>query len=345
MDGDFQVVEWSRGPALLNQRLCLLRANPRLEQRFLLYVLPTPLKLINDLTYFTTVKHLSSGQVLKIRVPLPPLPTQRAIAAFLDRKTAALDELVQAKEALRALLAEKRTALIHRAVTRGLNPDAPLKDSGIAWLGRIPAHWSVRRVKYVCQLETGHTPSRAEPDYWVDHECTIPWVSLNDTKTLKDADFISETTYRISPRGMANSSAHLVPAGTVVFTRDATIGLAAITTRPMALSQHIIGWVCGPEMLNHYLLRVMDTMSPELERLTLGATIRTIGMSAIRELATPVPPRGEQVAIAEWLDGQLQPVDEARDLLRQQIELLKEYRQALITAAVTGQLDVPAEAP
>ena len=98
---------------------------------------------------------------------------------------------------------------------------------------------------------------------------------------LKDHDYISDTFYRISELGMANSSAHLLPPGAVVFTRDATIGLAAITTRPMAVSQHIIAWLCGPNILPEYLLFTFYAMIQDLERLTMGSTIKTIGMSDI----------------------------------------------------------------
>ena len=110
-----------------------------------------------------------------------------------------------------------------------------MKDSGIGWLGRVPAHWSVERVKNVARLDGGHTPSKQVPEYW--ENCDIPWVSLNDSKQLVSADYIDKTVVMINEKGLANSSARMLPPGAVVFTRDATIGLAAITTRPMAVSQ------------------------------------------------------------------------------------------------------------
>ena len=279
-----------------------------------------------------------------VNLPRVPLAEQRAIADFLDRRTAAIDALISKKERLLELLAEQRAALIHRAVTRGLDPGVEMKDSGVEWIGEVPAHWEVKRMKFACRLESGHTPSRSEPSYWIEEECTIPWVSLNDTQTLKANDYISDTHYKISERGMANSSARLVDAGAVVFTRDATIGLTAITAKRMAVSQHIIAWVCRPELDNRFLLRVIGGMTRELERLTFGATIKTIGMADVKELVTPLPPSEEQRSIVAWLGDRLEALDRSDQAVRDQLDRLREYRQALITAAVTGQLDLSAEA-
>jgi len=185
---------------------------------------------------------INASELVAIEMSLPPLDTQRRIARFLDEKTARIDGLIEKKRALLGRLAEKRQALITRAVTKGRNPGAPLKPSGIDWLGDIPAHWEVLPVKRIATLESGHTPDRKVDAYWED--CEIPWVSLNDTAILRDSDYISETTFRINELGLANSSARMLPERAVVFTRDATIGESAITTRPMAVSQHIIAWLC-----------------------------------------------------------------------------------------------------
>ncbi len=157
MDGEFNSALWKGEDALLNQRVCCVRPRQTVDARFLAYVLPFPLRLINEFTYSTTVKHLSSFDVLKIRFPLPILETQRAIADHLDRETARLDGLVAAKERVLGLLGEKRRALITRAVTRGLDPRASLRDSGIPWLDEIPAHWAATRLKFVAEVRGGLT--------------------------------------------------------------------------------------------------------------------------------------------------------------------------------------------
>ena len=147
MDGDFNVAMWNQGSALLNQRLCCVRSlDGKVNQRLIYYCLPLPLRLLNDITYATTVKHLSSFDVLKLRLPYPPVDERRAITAFLDGETAKIDTLVAKKRLLLERLAEYRTALITRTVTKGLppaaakqaglNPNPPLKPSGVEWLRR-----------------------------------------------------------------------------------------------------------------------------------------------------------------------------------------------------------------
>ena len=276
-------------------------------------------------------------------IAVSPIHEQRAIAAFLDRETAKIDGLLARKERLIELLQEKRAALITRAVTRGLDPNVPMKDSSIEWLGEIPAHWDVKRIKWVARMESGHTPDKKVDAYWNDGD--IPWVSLNDTGHLKNQDYISDTEYYTNELGLKNSSARLLPPRSVIFSRDATIGLCAITGRSMAVSQHFIAWICNEALLPEYLLRVFDAMQRELAQLTMGATLRTIGMSDVKTLTTPVPPLPEQKQIVAYIRKETVAIDTLIAKVRQAIDLLKEFRTALISATVTGKIDVQEEAP
>jgi type I restriction enzyme S subunit len=274
---------------------------------------------------------------------LPPLPEQRAIAGFLDREVVKLDALVAEQRRLIALLAEKRQAVISHAVTRGLDPNVPLKPSGIDWLGDIPEGWEVVRIKNVARMESGHTPDKQVPAYWDGGD--ISWVSLNDTGYLKDHEYISETAYSVTQAGIDNSSARLLPAGVVVFSRDATIGRCAITTKEMAVSQHFIAWVCGPRISNQFLLYCLRAMQQELERMTFGATLKTIGMPDIRKLSIALPPLDKQHEIVRRVREQVTEIDQALDAAQSAISLLQERRAALISAAVTGKIDVRDLAP
>jgi len=274
----------------------------------------------------------------RMPVVLPTNEEQFKIATLLDRETGKIDVLIAEQEKLLTLLAEKRQAIISHAVTKGLNPDVPMKDSGVEWLGDVPAHWEVLRVKDVAKLESGHTPSKQFPEYW--ENCAIPWVSLNDSKYLAVNDYISETAVKINELGLANSSARMLPAGSVVFTRDATIGLAAITTVPMAVSQHLIAWCPSTYIDSLFLLRVFNAMKPYLDSYTFGATIKTIGMGDVKKLVTPVPPIEEQTTIATFIDIETAKLDMLTTEATRTIELLQERRSALISAAVTGKIDV-----
>ena len=290
----------------------------------------------------TGIQNLDGASYLSEYVGTPGDREQCEIAGFLDRETAKIDAFVAKKEQLIELLQEKRTALITRAVTRGLDPNVPMKDSGVEWLGEIPAHWNVKRVKWVARMESGHTPDKKIDAYWNNGD--IPWVSLNDSGHLREVDYIGDTEYYTNELGLKHSSARLLPARSVIFSRDATIGLCAITERPMAVSQHFIAWICGKEAVPAYLLRVFDAMQGELERLTMGATLRTIGMPDVKTLATPVPPAIEQEIIVDHIRKECSRLDALVAKVHQAIDHLKEYRTALLFAAVTGKIDVRKEA-
>ena len=329
--------------ASCNQSLAAIICNSRKLHYFYLYhYLRSRYKEIRGLVGDDERDGLNLEIVRSLPIYLPPLPEQFSIATFLDRETARIDALIEKKERQIELLKEKRAALISHAITKGLDHSVKMKDSGVDWLGKIPAHWTVERIKWVAKLDSGHTPSKQVEEYWID--CNIPWVSLNDTGYLKNHDYIAETSQCISELGMANSSAHLLPERTVVFTRDATIGLAAITTRPMAVSQHIIAWICGSKIWPDYLLFVFYSMTQELERLTMGSTIKTIGMPDVFELVTPVPPLEEQKKIADSIFRKKMQINKIVEKISESIVELHEYRSALISAAVTGKIDVRQEA-
>ncbi|MHC9419877.1 restriction endonuclease subunit S [Sphingomonas citri] len=164
--------------------------------------------------------------------------------------------------------------------------------------------------------------------------------SLNDTAEIRANDYLSDTSFKTNTLGIANSSARLLPAQAVVFTRDATIGESAITTRPMAVSQHIIAWLCKPDMIcPEYLLFLIYGMTGELRRLSNGATIGTIGLGDVKELRVCVPSIKEQTQIVRWVFNLKGRIDQAAETVRASLTQLNEYRSALITSAVTGQIE------
>lgn len=189
---------------------------------------------------------------------------------------------------------------------------------------------------------SSHTPDKKVEAYWVD--CDIPWVSLQDTTQLASTEYITDTAENVNRLGIANSSARLLAARAVVFSRDATIGRCAITTRPMAVSQHFIAWLCGPRLIPEYLLFVLRSMTGELERLCMGATLRTIGMGDVRTLRIPLPLVSEQHEIVTHIRSETRRIDGMRIACERQVSLLREYRQALISEAVAGRIGLGASA-
>ncbi|MGL5361056.1 MAG: restriction endonuclease subunit S, partial [Shewanella sp.] len=142
---------------------------------------------------------VSLGTLRNLGLPFVPPSEQQKIANFLDHETAKIDALIEKQQQLISLLQEKRQAVISHAVTKGLNPDVPMKDSGVEWLGEVPEHWVVSRIKNFAKIDSGHTPSRQVEEYWID--CNIPWVSLSDSKTLKIVDYIDDTSNKINELG------------------------------------------------------------------------------------------------------------------------------------------------
>ncbi|HBX9940470.1 restriction endonuclease subunit S [Klebsiella variicola] len=294
---------------------------------------------VNSSTYGSKMPRASWEFIGLLPVPTCSYSLSEKVAEFLDYETAKIDNLIEKQQQLIELLKEKRQAVISHAVTKGLTPDVPMKDSGVEWLGEVPEHWRVSRIKNYAKIESGHTPSRTKPEYWVS--CNIPWVSLNDSKQLKEVDYIEDTFYKISELGMANSSAHLLPARAVVFTRDASIGLSAITTKSMAVSQHLIAWICDEKfIIPEFLLLVFYAMEKEFERYTFGATIKTIGMDNVRGLKATFPPIEEQRNLIDWAFSKIEKIKSSINKVEDMLSLLQERRTALISAAVTGKIDV-----
>lgn len=286
-------------------------------------------------------KRARVDRFLASRVEVPDLSTQKAIADFLDCETARIDQLIEKKQRLIRLLEEREEAAFLDAVT-GKDFDGPKRFSGVEWIGEIPSHWTAPKITHVAKQETGHTPSRRVAEYWVPEECVIPWVSLADVWQLRSGEtvYIEETVEKISYVGMANSAARLLPAGTVILSRTASVGFAGVLAKPMATTQDFAAWICGARIRPKYLYYTLRAMKPEFRRLMMGSTHQTIYMPDIRSFRTPLPPLVEQDRICEKLDRAIAKFRSASAILRTSIDRLREFRSALITAAVTGQIDV-----
>ena len=288
----------------------------------------------------TGIQNLDAAAYFDERVPLPPLKTQRAIADFLDRKTAAIDALIEKKERLIALLEEKRQALITQAVTKGLDPTVPMKDSGIEWLGEIPAHWEVPRIGYVATVKNGSTPSRARRDYWSSG--TIPWLAsgkVNDDIVEECAEFITEIALR-------ECSVSLVAAGAVLVGmvgQGRTRGMSAFLAIDACINQNMAALSPSAKIEGLYLYGVLRAGYETLRNTGRGGQQDALNCQIIRDHKIPLPPLAEQVAIVRRLEANSRRVSRLREKLAEQQSRLREYRQAVITAAVTGQLDIPVE--
>ena len=334
MDGEFNVAVWAGGRALLNQRVCCLRARSSINQRYLAYFLPLPLKVINDLTHSTTVKHLSSGDILSIRLPFPPVEQQSGIAAYLDRETAKIDEMLAAKERLLEILAEKRRALITHAVTRGLNPAVPMKSSGAEWLGDIPAHWQTERAKWLFRERDERSESGSEELLTVSHITGVTPRSEKDV-TMFEADTMEG--YK-----------RCYPGDLVVNTLWAWMGAMGVSRHEGIVSPAYNVYVPSARLRPEYVEAICRTQmfADETRRFSKGVWSSRLRLypEGLFSIEYPVPPLDEQIAISEHIARESRQTDDLRKALDRSVAILKERRSALIAAAVTGQLDVESAA-
>ena len=294
---------------------------------------------------------VNANEIGDISIHLPPLSEQTAIADFLDRETGRIDTLIEKKRRLIGLLKEKRSALISRTVTRGLpaeaarefglEPHTCFKGSGIAWLGEVPEGWKVTKVQYLSRFKGGSTPLTTEDRYWQDG--TIPWVSPKDMKNARIIDTIDHLTFA----GVAECASGLVASGHVLIVVRSGILRhtlpVALNSVPVALNQDMRAFVLNKKkMISEYLRWLIDGNQKALleEWRKAGTTVESIEMEYVLSSSLPTPPISEQTAIATYLDRETAKLDKLTSKVEQAIERLQEYRTALITAAVTGEIDV-----
>jgi type I restriction enzyme S subunit len=288
---------------------------------------------------------LGVGSIDTALFPVPPLDEQRQIAAFLDRETAKIDALVAKMERLIELLQEKRTALINHAVTKGLDPNVPMKDSGVEWLGQIPAHWVLKRLMHLTQTRRPIMYGIVLPGPSVDDG--VPIVKGGDvTLPRLRLELLSRTTRDIES-GYARSR---LRGCDIVYAIRGTIGMAELVPAELEganLTQDAAR-VAPRTNLNHkWLLYTLKSVSvfAQLDAGATGATIRGINIRDLKRASVPLPPDGEQVEIAEYLDSEVEQLDALVAKVSDGIDKLCEYRTTLISAAVTGKIDVRKDVP
>ncbi len=330
---------WDRGPAWLNQHIFRVLPSIEADKRFLYHLLRhVAPKLAEFDAHGSTMRHIKK-ESLKERVYVPDLSVQRAIAAHLDRETARIDSLVEKKTRFIELLREKRQALIAHAVTKGLDRYAKIVDSGVEWLGELPEHWRVAPLKYSAKFLSGGTPSKDNQEFWNGH---IPWASAKDLKQ----DKLDDTQDHITANALEENAASLVPTGSILVVVRGMI-LARIfpvsqTLVPMAINQDLKAVIPEKGMTPGYLAYLLKGLSAvtrsRLEE--AGHGTKALRMENWVSMKLPIPPEEEQRQIFEFLDRETSRLDLLIAKTERSIDLLKERRSALITAAVTGQIDL-----
>ena len=267
---------------------------------------------------------------------IPSCEEQKFIAIFLDGQIARIDNLIAEKQDFISLLKEKQQTLISHVVTKGLAPKVKMKDSGIEWIGRVPKHWAVGALGYYATLNTGATPERDKSEYWGGD---IPWLSTSEVRYKT----ITESNEYITELGLSNSSTRISPPGTLVmamYGQGVTRGRVAILGIHAAYNQACVAISPNSKVLNEYLQYFYIAAYNEI-RVTGNLTSQmNLNAYLVGKFKIIVPPMNEQYEVVKFLNEEKMGIDTLEQETERSIELLKEYRTALISAAVTGKFDV-----
>lgn len=274
---------------------------------------------------------------------IPPPEEQRAIASFLDRKTAKIDALISKKERLIELLKEKRTALISRAITKGLYPNVPMKDSGIEWVGEVPAHWGVQKLKHIAKVNLSNVDKKTNESESPVKLCNYLDVYYNDYIT-SDLNFMDATA---TP---SQINKFILRKEDVLITKDSESwdDIAVSAYVPSDLDGVICGYHLAhiqpntAQIKGEYLFQsfIAQGVNNQFKVAANGITRYGIGKYSIDNSLFLVPPLGEQRSIAAFLRSEIDKIDTLTAKICENIEKLREYRTALISATVTGKMDV-----
>ena len=306
--------------------------------------------VLENLGRGSTFRELAKEDLEGAALCIPPRDEQRVIADFLDRETVKIDALVVKKERLIELLQEERTVLITRAVTRGLNPNVPMKDSGVTWLGEIPTHWTVKRLKHVVKAKKAAIKTGPFGSQLQSSEMQAGEIKVFNQRNVLDRDFRSGANY-VSLQKFNELRAFEAFPGDLLVTTRGSIGRCAILPEGAErgiLHPCLMRVQSDPRRILTRFLEAQIQECPfvldQLRFMSNATTIDVIYSDSLREVWLSLPPVEEQAAITAFLTHGSERVDALIAKIHQAIDRLNEYRTALISAAATGKIDVRNEA-
>lgn len=285
----------------------------------------------------TGLANLTSTMIGQITVPVAPINEQLSIINFLDQETTKIDALIAEQEKLIELLKEKRQAVISHAVTNGLDPNVKMKDSGVEWLGLVPAHWSVLSLRRCCDVvQTGSTPTFNEA---VDDQTDgYLWFTPGDFDTSL---VLKDSKRKIHKNLTENGEMRVFPGGSVlVVSIGATLGKVGFAPYPCSSNQQINAVIPNSKVIGYFLTYSLSVKAEVMRFLSNSSTIGIMNQEKTKEIIIAVPPLKEQSKIAQYLDQILSEINLFDEECKRLVSVLLERRSALISAAVTGQIDV-----
>ncbi len=307
----------------------------RIESRFLFYCFASSwfIERCNMLAYGAKMPRVNwPTQLAQFNLPLPPLPEQQRIAAYLDASCAAIDAAVAAKRGQLEILDALRNSIISRAVTHGLNPQVKMKSSGLDWLSEVPAHWQVQQIKRACSLVRGQFTHRPRNDPAL-YDGPYPFIQTGDITAARK--YIRTYSQTLNELGLSVSKRF--PRGTLVMSIAANIGDVAILDFEACFPDSMIGMIPGHKTNLDFLYYLMRAMRSIMLRSAVQSTQLNLNYVRIGTNFAPSPPLKEQSEIAAYLDAKVRESHLIRTTIETQIVTLTAYRKSLIHECVTGQ--------
>jgi len=320
----------------------VVRPNSTLDSGFAKFALQCSYFVDEVIARSTGVSYpaINASDLARIRLPSPPISEQTFIASFLDRETAKIDTLIAEQEKLITLLAEKRHATISHAVTKGLNPDAPMKDSGVEWLGEVPEHWGTRTI---AKISTKITNGYVGPTREILVETGVPYIQATHIKNgcvnFDNGYFVTQDWSNAHAKSiLANEDVLIVQTGA------GTGDVGIVTESEVGFNCHAL-IIVAPDMSlirGEFLCAVLQSSygQQKLESIQTGAMHPHLNCGEVKFLEIPLPPLDEQICIVGHINNVITQFNELIVEASNGIALLKERRSALISAAVTGKIDV-----
>lgn len=299
--------------------------------RFLYYTAPIfIIKNANENIY--GAKLLNQKLIRNAKIVIPPLEVQKRIADCLDRKCSQIDAIIVRQQEVIEKLKAYKLSVITEAVTKGLNPDVPMKDSGVEWIGEVPEHWDILKLQAHTRMLT---PMRDRPEK-LDGD--IPWVRIEDY----DGKYISASKegLGVSTETVKEMNLKIYPVGSILCTSSCDLGKCAIVTRELVSNQRFINIIPDSNTNSDYLYYLMLSNAERLNHLSTGTIQANLSRKAFEHLMVQFPPISEQKAIAEYLDRKCEAVELSINKKQELIDRLSSYKKSLIYEVVTGKKEV-----
>ena len=326
-------------PTTVNQACCVFSEPIQCEHKFVFYNLLSARDEIINMSYGGGQPNISQAQLKQFRIQTPSLSEQTQITNYLDRKTTEIDQLIADKKALVELYKEEKTAIINQAVTKGINPDAKMKDSGIEWLGEIPQHWKVKKLKYVANIQTGRTPKISGSTINYFENGVVNWYTPGDFIKGK---YLTTSKRALIKDAFINNQVELFKKNSIYLVSiGATLGKVSMSINEASANQQInVITFFNKEINPFYGYRFILGNAEMILNEADYTTLPILNQTKLNNIYIAVPSQNEQTKILEFIELESKRIDVKLERAKKYIDLLTEYRTVLISEVVTGKIKV-----